>query len=162
VDAPILALRNLHVRFRTGDGILHAVRGVDLDVGAGETVAVVGESGSGKSQTMMAAMGLLASNGWAEGSARYRGAELIGLRAAALNRYRGAKLTMIFQEPMTSLDPLYSIGDQLALPLSFVADWGGGKPAIAPSNSSISCASPIQPDACRPTRTSSRAGSASA
>ena len=114
----VLSVRNLHVRFRTGDGILHAVKGIDLDVGAGETVAIVGESGSGKSQTMMSVMGLLASNGWAEGSVKYRGDELIGLSRDKLNRYRGSKLTMIFQEPMTSLDPLYRIGDQLALPLT--------------------------------------------
>ena len=62
-------------------------------------------------------MGLLSANGWAEGSVRYRGAELIGLAPAALNRIRGAKIAMIFQEPMTSLDPLYRIGDQIALPL---------------------------------------------
>jgi ABC-type microcin C transport system duplicated ATPase subunit YejF len=117
VTASVLSLRDLHVRFRTGDGVLHAVKGVDLDVNAGETVAVVGESGSGKSQTMMAVMGLLAANGWAEGSARYRGEELLGLSGKSLNRYRGSKLTMIFQEPMTSLDPLYRIGDQIALPL---------------------------------------------
>ena len=73
---PVLTVRNLHVRFRTGDGILHAVKGIDLDVDAGETVAIVGESGSGKSQTMMSVMGLLASNGWAEGSVKYRGDEL--------------------------------------------------------------------------------------
>ncbi|KAA2244151.1 ABC transporter ATP-binding protein [Salinarimonas soli] len=114
---PVLSIRGLQVRFRTGDGILHAVRGVDIDVAKGETVAVVGESGSGKSQTMMAAMGLLAANGTVEGSVRYRGEELIGLQPRALNRYRGSKLTMIFQEPMTSLDPLYRIGDQLSLPL---------------------------------------------
>ena len=114
----VLSVRNLHVRFRTGDGILHAVKGIDLDVAAGETVAIVGESGSGKSQTMMSVMGLLASNGWAEGSVRYRGEELVGLSPEKLNRYRGSKLTMIFQEPMTSLDPLYRIGDQLALPLT--------------------------------------------
>ncbi len=115
---PVLSVRNLNVRFRTGDGILHAVKGIDLDVAPGETVAIVGESGSGKSQTMMSVMGLLASNGWAEGSVKYRGQELVGLSADKLNRYRGSKLTMIFQEPMTSLDPLYRVGDQLALPLT--------------------------------------------
>jgi oligopeptide transport system ATP-binding protein len=115
---PVLSVRNLHVRFRTGDGILHAVKGIDIDITPGETVAIVGESGSGKSQTMMSVMGLLASNGWAEGSVKYRGEELVGLSPGRLNRYRGSKLTMIFQEPMTSLDPLYRIGDQLALPLT--------------------------------------------
>ncbi|MGO4705742.1 ABC transporter ATP-binding protein [Microvirga sp. 2MCAF38] len=115
---PVLAIRGLQVRFRTGDGILQAVKGVDIDINAGETVAIVGESGSGKSQTMMSVMGLLASNGWAEGSVKYRGDELVGLSPDKLNRYRGSKLTMIFQEPMTSLDPLYRIGDQLALPLT--------------------------------------------
>ena len=67
---------------------------------------------------MMSVMGLLASNGWAEGSVKYRGEELVGLSPDRLNHYRGSKLTMIFQEPMTSLDPLYRIGDQLALPLT--------------------------------------------
>jgi oligopeptide transport system ATP-binding protein len=114
---PVLSIRALRVRFRTGDGVVEAVRGIDLDVAPGETVAIVGESGSGKSQTMMSVMGLLAANGWAEGSVRYRGEELMGLKPDALNRYRGSKLTMIFQEPMTSLDPLYRIGDQISLPL---------------------------------------------
>ncbi|ANY80251.1 microcin ABC transporter ATP-binding protein [Microvirga ossetica] len=118
IPEPVLSVRNLHVRFRTGDGILHAVKGIDLDINPGETVAIVGESGSGKSQTMMSVMGLLASNGWAEGSVKYRGQELVGLSPDRLNNYRGSKLTMIFQEPMTSLDPLYRIGDQLALPLT--------------------------------------------
>jgi oligopeptide transport system ATP-binding protein len=114
---PVLAIRGLAVRFRTSDGELAAVRGVDIDVGAGETVAIVGESGSGKSQAMMAVMGLLAANGSAAGSVRYRGREILNLPPRALNRYRGAKLTMIFQEPMTSLDPLYRVGRQLAEPL---------------------------------------------
>src|SRR5829696_1882474 len=115
---PVLSVRNLHVRFRTGDGILHAVKGIDLDINPGATAAIGGESGSGKSQTMLSVMGLLASNGWAEGSVRYRGDELVGLSPGRLNHYRGSKLTMIFQEPMTSLDPLYRIRDQLALPLT--------------------------------------------
>src|ERR687890_1890572 len=115
---PVLSIRALRVRFRTGDGVVEAVRGIDLDVAPGETVAIVGESGSGKSQSMMSVMGLLASNGWADGSVKYRGEELVGLSPGRLNHYRGSKLTMIFQEPMTSLDPLYRIGDQLALPLT--------------------------------------------
>ena len=114
---PILESRGLHVRFSTPNGEVHAVRGVDLQVQAGETIAIVGESGSGKSQLMMATMGLLAQNGRTEGSVRFRGQELLGLSARALNRYRGQKLSMIFQEPMTSLDPLYTIGRQIAEPL---------------------------------------------
>ncbi len=113
----VLSVRGLSVRFETESGAVAAVKGIDLDVDAGETVAIVGESGSGKSQTMMAVMGLLARNGRADGSVRYRGEEILGLPARALNRYRGRKITMIFQEPMTSLDPLYRIGEQIAEPL---------------------------------------------
>ena len=115
--APLLAVRDLHVRFEGRGSGVHAVRGFDLDIAAGETIAIVGESGSGKSQAMLGIMGLLANNGDAAGSARYRDEELIGAPAATLDRYRGSKLTMIFQEPMTSLDPLYRIGDQMAAPL---------------------------------------------
>ena len=114
---PILTIETLDVRFRTPDGEVHAVRGVDMEVAAGETAAVVGESGSGKSQIMLAAMGLLAANGRASGSVRYRGTEILGLPPRALNRFRGVKISMIFQEPMTSLDPLYRIGRQIAEPL---------------------------------------------
>ena len=117
IAAPLLAVRGLDVRFRGRTGDIHAVRGLDLDIARGETVAIVGESGSGKSQAMLAIMGLLAGNGTATGSALYRGVELIGAPAATLDRYRGSKLTMIFQEPMTSLDPLYRIGQQMAAPL---------------------------------------------
>ncbi|MBS3648201.1 ABC transporter ATP-binding protein [Pseudaminobacter sp. 19-2017] len=114
---PILAVRDLRVRFRTLDGVVEAVKGVNLQVNAGETVAIVGESGSGKSQTMMAAMSLLASNGSATGAVDYRGRNLLELSKRELNRIRGSRISMIFQEPMTSLDPLYSIGSQLMEPI---------------------------------------------
>src|SRR5215470_9614938 len=104
----ILSVEQLHVRFRTLDGVVEAVKGIDMEVRAGETVAVVGESGSGKSQTMMAAMRLLAGNGEATGTIAYRGANLLNLSKSELNEVRGRRITMIFQEPMTSLDPLYT------------------------------------------------------
>jgi ABC-type microcin C transport system duplicated ATPase subunit YejF len=113
----VLAVNDLRVRFRTLDGVVDAVKGINLRVGAGETVAIVGESGSGKSQTMMAAMRLLASNGEATGSVDYRGRNLLTLSKSGLNEVRGRKITMIFQEPMTSLDPLYTIGNQLMEPI---------------------------------------------
>ena len=113
----ILEMKDVRVGFTTLDGRVQAVRGVDLHVDAGETLAIVGESGSGKSQLMMAAMGLLASNGRASGEALYRGRNLLGLPKAELNTIRGRKITMIFQEPMTSLDPLYTVGDQLMEPI---------------------------------------------
>ena len=115
--APIFAIRHLEVRFNTLDGIVEAVRGVNVDVRAGETVAIVGESGSGKSQLMMAAMGLLAANGEASGTVDYRGENLLTLPKRALNEVRGRRITMIFQEPMTSLDPLWTIGNQLIEPI---------------------------------------------
>ena len=113
----IFELKGMNVRFRTPDGIVEAVTDANLEVRSGETVAVVGESGSGKSQMMMGAMGLLATNGWVEGEARYRDTSLVGLSQRELNEIRGRRITMIFQEPMTSLDPLYTIGSQLMEPI---------------------------------------------
>ncbi|CAI2935714.1 ABC transporter ATP-binding protein [Aminobacter sp. P9b] len=113
----ILSVKDLRVRFRTLDGAVEAVKGINLHIDAGETVAVVGESGSGKSQTMMAAMSLLASNGEATGVVDYRGKNLLTLGKSELNKVRGVKISMIFQEPMTSLDPLYTIGNQLMEPI---------------------------------------------
>ncbi|MBC2774454.1 ABC transporter ATP-binding protein [Rhizobium sp. AQ_MP] len=114
---PVLTVNDLKVSFQTPDGIVEAVKGISFDVKKGETLAIVGESGSGKSQTMMGIMGLLAKNGDVTGEAVYGGRNIIGLPVGELNKVRGAKITMIFQEPMTSLDPLYRIGRQIAEPL---------------------------------------------
>src|ERR1700736_3634732 len=117
MPAPMLKIKGLDVRFATADGEVEAVRGADIEAARGETVAIVGESGSGKSQTMLAALGLLPRNGRASGSVLFEGRQILGAGEAALNKLRGAKIAMIFQEPMTSLDPLFSIGAQIGEPL---------------------------------------------
>ncbi|HEV3183193.1 MAG TPA: dipeptide ABC transporter ATP-binding protein [Steroidobacteraceae bacterium] len=110
---PVLSLRGLSVTFDTPQGQLRAVQEVSLSVSSGECLGVVGESGAGKSQLFLAVMGLLAANGRAEGSARLGALELLGLSAPALDRVRGAKIGLVFQDPMTSLTPHLTVGEQL-------------------------------------------------
>ena len=113
MSTPILSAKDFDIRFRTPDGDVHAVKSVSFDVVEGECLGVVGESGSGKSQLFLGAIGLLAGNGSAAGSVLYRGQELVGASAGQLNDIRGSKITMIFQDPLTSLTPHMRIGDQI-------------------------------------------------
>ena len=110
---PLLRVRDLTVTFETGDGTVNAVNGVDLAVEAEESLAVVGESGSGKTQLMLAIMGLLARNGAATGSVEFEGEEILGAGEAMLNRVRASQIAMVFQDPMTSLNPYMRIADQM-------------------------------------------------
>jgi peptide/nickel transport system ATP-binding protein len=111
--APLLEIRNLDVRFDTADGTVHAVRNAGLTIQEGECLGVVGESGSGKSQLFLAAFGLLAGNGRVTGSVLYRGEEILGASQKRLNTLRGGAVTMIFQDPLTSLTPHMRVGDQI-------------------------------------------------
>jgi oligopeptide transport system ATP-binding protein len=111
---PALDIENLSVHFAHQHGAITAVREASLSVRPAECVGIVGESGSGKTQTFMAVMGLLSAGARAAGSVRFEGREILGSPASELNRVRGSKLTMIFQDPMTSLTPHLKIGIQLA------------------------------------------------
>jgi oligopeptide/dipeptide ABC transporter ATP-binding protein len=111
--AAILDINNLHVSFDTPDGVVHAVRGIDCQILPGECLGIVGESGSGKSQTFLATMGLLASNGHVRGSIKFNGRDLVNLSLEDLNRTRGKHVSMIFQDPLTSLTPHMRIGKQM-------------------------------------------------
>ncbi len=110
---PLLAVRDLTVDFRLPGGLMRAVDRLTFDVAPGEVLGIVGESGSGKSQILFTLMGLLASNGIAGGSARFQGQDLLALSPKALDEVRGVTLSMIFQDPMTSLNPYMRVGDQL-------------------------------------------------
>ena len=110
----VLNIENLHVNFRTRAGIVRAVRGVSFSLRKGEILGVVGESGSGKSATALSALGLLASNGAVrEGRVMFAGADLTKASESEMRKVRGGKISMIFQDPMSSLNPLIPVGKQV-------------------------------------------------
>ena len=113
-SAPLLEIDGLDIGFRSRAGLSPAVRGVSLHVEKGETVALVGESGSGKSVTALSILQLLADSAEATGSIRYRGRELMNANAKTMRDVRGDDISMIFQEPMTALNPLHTIERQIA------------------------------------------------
>ncbi len=109
----MLAVDRLNTRFDTPEGEVAAVNDVSFTIQPGETIGIVGESGSGKSQVFLSIMGLLAINGRATGSVRFRGEEVLGIPRQRLNRIRGRHMSMIFQDPMTSLNPYLKVSQQL-------------------------------------------------
>jgi oligopeptide/dipeptide ABC transporter ATP-binding protein len=112
--SPVLQIRDLTVTFNTPLGALSAVRGIDLDVAPGEMLAVVGESGSGKSVSFLAAMGLLPTTATVTGSVLLDGRQLVGASAKEMRSVRGRLLSMIFQDPLSALNPVHRIGAQVA------------------------------------------------
>ena len=114
MTAPLLELKRLTVSFATDDGTVQAVDGIDLALQRGRTLGLVGESGCGKSVTSLAVMGLLPpENSRVSGEVHFEGRDLLKIAPYELRDLRGAQLAMIFQEPMTSLNPAYTIGNQI-------------------------------------------------
>jgi len=111
---PLLEVRDLNVSFRSEAGRVQAVRGVSYSVEPGETLAIVGESGSGKSVSSLAVMGLLPSNAHATGTIKFKGVDLLSLNDKRLSKLRGSGISMVFQDPLSALTPVYTIGDQIA------------------------------------------------
>jgi len=112
-SSKLLQVKDLSVQFQTNDGLVYAVNKLNFELGRGETLGIVGESGSGKSQTVLAMMGLLAKNGKATGQVLYHGQDLLSMPPAELNKVRGNRVAMIFQDPMTSLNPYLTVERQM-------------------------------------------------
>ena len=115
----ILSVKNLHVNFHTYAGEVKAIRDVNFDLKKGETLAIVGESGSGKSVTTRTLMGLSAKNAKVTGDITFKGRDMQALKEEDWVKVRGNDIAMIFQDPMTSLDPTMKIGRQIAEPIMF-------------------------------------------
>lgn len=121
----LLQVENLRVNFETGDGMVEAVKGINLAIETGECLGIVGESGSGKSQTFMALMGLLSKNGYSTGSAKFNGQEMLNISVSQANKVRGHNVAMIFQDPLTALTPHLTVGQQMMEVLETHKNMGG-------------------------------------
>lgn len=110
----LLDVNSLSVSFSTNDGTVNAVNDISFSLGHGKTLAIVGESGSGKSQTAFAAMGLLAKNGSASGSIKFEGTEILNAPQRILNQFRSTQMGIVFQDPMSSLNPYMRVSDQMS------------------------------------------------
>ena len=164
-EIPLIEIEGLRVTFHGDDGrTTHAVDSVDLSVANGATLGLVGESGCGKSVTSLAIMGLLSKHSAeVSGSIRFDGFDLLDVPDQTLRDLRGNRLAMIFQEPMTSLNPSFTVGDQIIethpAPSRRIA---ARRPASAPSNCCAGCTSPRRSGASTNIRTSCPAACASA
>ena len=161
---PLLEVKNLRTTFRTEDGPVTAVNGLTFSVEAGQTLGIVGESGSGKSVTSLSIMRLLSRNAAVEADAiNFNGENLVTKSEAEMRKIRGFKIAMIFQDPMTSLNPVLTVGEQIAeavrLHLGYVPQGG---PREAPSRCSKKFAFPAPRSESTTIRISSRAACASA
>ena len=162
----LLEIKGLKTHFKTDDGWLHAVDGVDLTIERGETVCVVGESGCGKTVTAMTVLKLIPMppGRIVAGQVLWQGRDLVPLANAGMRRVRAKEIAIVFQEPMTSLNPVYTVGEQIAeigapARAGFEPALGAGQ---APPRCSSWCTSPRPSAACTTIRTSSPAACASA
>jgi ABC-type dipeptide/oligopeptide/nickel transport system ATPase component len=159
----LLEVRDLTVSFRTLDGIVRAVEGVSFSLDSGRTLGIVGESGSGKSVSALTIMGLTRlPNAAVSGQIVFDGRDLLALPDEQMRQVRGARIAMIFQDPLSSLHPLYRIGWQISRRSSPTRTSRGGTPTGAVSRRSAQSGSRVPWSVRSPIRTSSRAGCASA
>ena len=159
----LLEVDDLHVQFRTEDGVVRAVDGVSFDLERGKVLGIVGESGSGKSVTAMTLLGLTRGvNAHFEGRIEYKGEDLLKMSEAELRRFRGRELAMIFQDPMTAMNPVYKVGSRSAKRFARTRTSTIGRPETVQCNSCGRSAFRIRKNGSTTIRTSSRAACASA
>ena len=162
MSEPILQVRDLAVTFPTDEGPVRAVQDVSFDVQPGEVLAVVGESGSGKTVTAMSVMGLHPKNTRIEGSIKLLGDELLGMKPAELRARRGKDVAMIFQDPMTAMNPVFTVGYQIAEAIRIhTSRPARDRHGSGPLNCSMRWVCPNPTAGPVSIRTSSRAGCAS-